>query len=230
MKITVGIPCYNQGEYLAQAIDSVLAQTDKPCEILVCNDGSTDNSLEVAKSYENKGVKVINQVNKGLSSARNSLIMNMMGDYFMPLDADDMMLENCIERVTQVIEETDADVVAPSFRTFGKDNYQVTLMPNPTLEDFKPIDGQPMNRIGYFSAIRKSKLLEVGGYNPKMTYGWEDYDIWFDLLKRGARIVTIPEVLILYRTKEHSMINEANNHATELWNQICKNHPEVFKL
>lgn len=229
MKISICIPCYNQAEYLPHAIESVLSQTIKPHEIIIVIDGSLDNSLEIAKLYEPR-VKVINQVNKGLASARNTGLMNMTGDYFMPLDADDMMLENCIERVSQVIEETNADIIAPSFKTFGTTNEKVILMTNPTLEDFKPINGVPMNRIGYFSAIRKSKLLEVGGYNPRMTYGWEDYDIWFDLLKRGAKIVTIPEVLVLYRTKEHSMINEANNHATELWNQICKNHPEIFKL
>lgn len=228
MKISIVIPCFKQAEYLPHAIESILSQTVKPHEIIVVIDGSPDDSLQIAKLYEPR-IKVVNQVNKGLASARNTGLMNMTGDFFFPLDADDMMLENCIERVLQVIEETDADIVAPSFKTFGKHNMPVILMPNPTLEDFKPIDGQPMNRIGYFSAIRRNKLLEVGGYNPKMTFGWEDYDIWFDLLKRGAKLVTIPETLILYRTKEHSMINEANEHASELMARIYKNHPEVFK-
>ena len=227
MKISIVIPCYKQAEYLPHAIESILSQTVKPHEIIVVIDGSPDNSLEIAKTYD---IKVINQVNKGLASARNTGLMNMTGDYLFPLDADDMMLENCIERVEQVIEETDADIVAPSFKTFGKYNAPIILMTNPTLEDFKPINGQPMNRIGYFSAIRRNKLLEIGGYNPKMTFGWEDYDIWFDLLKRGARIVTISEMLILYRTKERSMINEADEHVNQLMSQIYKNHPEVFKL
>ena len=104
-------------------------------------------------------------------------------------------------------------------------------MDNPQLEDFKPTDFKtPQNRIGYFSAIKKEKLLEIGGYNPKMVWGWEDYDLWIDLLRRGARIVTIPEILILYRTKEHSMINVANEHSSELMAQIYKNHPNVFEL
>lgn len=227
-RISCVIPCYKQAEFLPHAIESVLSQTIKPHEIIVVIDGSPDDSLQIAKSYEPR-IKVINQVNKGLASARNTGLMNMTGDFFFPLDADDIMMENCIERISQIIEETDADIVAPSFKTFGKYNAQVILMSNPTLEDFKPIDGQPMNRIGYFSAIRRSKLLEVGGYNPKMTFGWEDYDIWFDLLKRGTTLITIPEMLILYRTKEHSMINEANEHAQELLTQIYKNHPEVFK-
>ena len=61
-----------------------------------------------------------------------------------------------------------------------------------------------------------------------MTFGWEDYAIWFDLLSRGNRIVTIPEVLMLYRVKENSMITTANLHADELWRQIHKDFPKIF--
>jgi len=220
-RITVGIPCYDQAQYLVDAIDSVLTQTVGPHEIIVCNDGSPDNTKDIIKNYPQ--VKYIEQVNKGLASARNSIIMNMTGDYLLPLDSDDMMMENCIEKITEVIEKTNADIVAPSFKCFGKHTDQVILMPNPRLEDFKS-----GNRIGYFSAIKKEVLLEVGGYNPKMIWGWEDYDLWFDLLKRSKEIITIPEVLMLYRTKERSMINVANEHGDELWQQIHKNHPDVF--
>lgn len=220
-KISCIIPCYNQSQYLTECIESVLAQTQKPHEIIVVNDGSQDETRYIAKQYD---VKYIEQVNKGLSSARNTGIMNMTGDYFFPLDADDKMLENCLKVVSDTIENNpDADIISPSFKEFGVRNTEILLMPNPTTEDFKTA-----NRIGYFSAIKKEKLLEIGGYNPKMIWGWEDYDLWFDLLNRGAKITTIPEVLILYRTKERSMINEANEHATELWTQIYKNHPNIF--
>ena len=222
-KISCVIPCYKQANYLVQAIESILDQTVKPHEIIVVIDGSPDNSLEIVKSYESK-IKVINQVNKGLASARNTGLMNMTGDYFFPLDADDMMLENCIERISQVIEETDADIVAPSFKEFGMSDRKVILMPNPTLEDFKTA-----NRIGYFSAIRKNALLEIGGYSPKMIFGYEDYHLWVDLLSKGKKLVTIPDVLILYRTKEKSMIHEAQEHHQELMVQIYKDFP-IFKL
>lgn len=222
MKLTIGIPVYNQAEYLADSIESALDQTVK-CEVLVCNDGSTDNSLDIAKSYEKQGVKVINQINKGLSSARNTLIMNMTGDYFLPLDSDDILLENAVERILSVIEATKADIVAPSFKCFGIRNEEIILMANPTLQDFKAA-----NRIGYFSAIRKSALLEVGGYSPKMSWGWEDFSLWFDLLRRGKKLITIQEVLVLYRTKEVSMLTESYKHTEELNAQLLKDHPEVY--
>lgn len=224
MKISVVIPAYNQGEYLAQCVESVLAQTKPPHEIIVINDGSTDNTREIAKSYP---VKYVEQLNKGLSSARNTGIMNSTGDWIYPLDSDDMILENCLEKVSQAIQENpEADVVSPSFKCFGLHNTPIVLMPNPTLNDFKPVDIQPMNRVGYFSAIKKEALLEVGGWSPKMTFGWEDYHLWINLLARGKKIVTIRDILVLYRTKEKSMIHEANAHAEELWTQIYKDFPE----
>lgn len=217
-KISICIPCYGQAQYLAQAIDSVLAQTLKPHEIIVVNDGSPDETRYIAKSYPE--VKYIEQVNKGLASARNTGIMNMTGDYFMPLDADDMMLENCLEKVSQVIEETDADIIAPSFKCFGKSEGTVQLMPNPTLEDFKVA-----NRIGYFSAIKRTALLEIGGYSPRMIHGYEDYHLWINLLSKGKKIVTMQDILILYRTKENSMITDAQKHHSELMVQIHKDFP-----
>ena len=219
MKTTIGIPVYNQAQYLADAIESALAQT-VPCEVIVCNDGSTDGSLEIAKKYP---VKVINQVNKGLSAARNAIIMNMTGEYFFPLDADDILKENAVERIEQVFKDTNVDVVAPSFKSFGVYNGEVILNTIPTLADFKTA-----NRIGYFSPIKKEVLLEVGGYSPRMVWGYEDYALWFDIFKRGKTLAVISDILVLYRTKEQSMIVEAQKHHAELMAQIAKDNPEVF--
>lgn len=215
--ITISISSYNQQDYLPDAIESALKQT-VPCEVIVVDDGSTDNSLEIARKYP---VKVISQVNKGLSSARNTGLMNATGDIFLPLDADDILLPNCAEEIQKYY----ADVVGLSFKEFGIRNNVIQLMPNPTWGDFK--EG---NRIGYCSAIKTSVLKEVGGYSPKMTFGYEDYHLWFDLLSRGKKIVTIPEVLWLYRTKEHSMINDAQAHHVELMAQIHKDFPDMTNV
>lgn len=219
--ISVIIPSYNQAEYLPDAIDSVLAQSFS-CEIIVVDDGSTDNSLAIAKSYESKGVRVISQVNKGLSSARNTGIMNATGDWIFPLDADDMMKENCLETIQKHIKD-DVDIISPSFKCFGLANVEVIIHPGIELHHFKDA-----NRIGYFSAIRKSKLLEIGGYSPKMTWGYEDFHLWINLLSRGAKLVVLKEVLILYRTKENSMITVANAHGQELLAQMQKDFPSLY--
>lgn len=224
MKISVIIPSYEQGPYLNDALDSVLSQTGgNEMEIIVVDDGSTDGSLAIAQSYIPFGVKVISQVNKGLPSARNTGIMNATGDYVLPLDADDMLVENAVDKICAAITETDADIIAPSFKCFGKHNDTIIVDGELDLEAFKGA-----NRIPYSSAVRRSVLLEVGGYNPRMTWGWEDYDLWIDLLKRGKTIKTLPDVLMMYRTKDRSMIDVANEHSTELTWQLHFNHPDVF--
>jgi len=221
MRISIIIPSFGQAEYLAESIESALAQT-YACEIIVIDDGSTDGSLAIAKRYEPK-VKVISQVNKGLASARNTGIMNATGEYILPLDADDILLENCVEEIVQKIDETGADVVGPSFSSFGQGQEVVMLLEKPTLQDF--LVG---NRLGYFSAIKKEALLECGGYSPKMVHGYEDLHLWFDLLTRGKTIVTIPKVLVLYRTKFRSMWKDAIKHHKELMEQIYKDFPSAF--
>ncbi len=219
--ISIIIPSFNQQEYLSDAIDSALAQTI-PCEIIVVDDGSTDNSLAIARRYGNK-IKVISQVNKGLASARNTGIMNMTGDFLLPLDADDILKENAVEKIQEVIDKDPrADIIAPSFKTFGTTNQEVII------QDTNVMQFLYANRIGYFSAIRKSKLLEIGGYSPRMTWGYEDYHLWINLLNRGAKLVTMKDILVLYRTKENSMITTADAHREELMAQIQKDFPELY--
>ena len=223
MKISIIIPLFNQAQYVASTISSVLDQSKKPHEIIVVNDGSTDDSLEIAKSFENQGVKVISQTNRGLPSARNTGIMNATGDYILPLDADDMLLENAIERIAQVAQDTNADIISPSFKCFGIAQDEIILMSNPKIEDFKT-----GNRVGYCSAVKRDVLLEAGGYSSKMWCGYEDLALWFDLLSRGKKLITIPEVLWLYRTKPNSMIDDAKKHHVELMTQIAKDFPDIF--
>lgn len=209
-------------EFIEDSIDSALAQT-LPCEIIVVNDGSTDEGPIIVRT-KYPSVKMVHQVNKGLASARNTGIMNATGEYILPLDADDILIENCAEELLRVAEATKADIVSPSFKEFGIGGALVVLLSGPTTEDFKK-----GNRVGYLSLIKKSALLEVGGYSPRMTWGYEDYHLWFDLLKRGKRIVTVQDPLWLYRIKEHSMIHVANEHREELMAQIYKDHPEVWQ-
>ncbi len=230
MDISIIIPTYNQQDYLNDCIDSVLAQTVKPHEIIIVNDGSTDNTKEIAESY--KEVKVVNQTNRGLSSARNTGIMNATGTWILPLDSDDILKENAIERLQQEIKqnnyddlfnENGADVIGISFKCFGLNSDPIILMKDPQIEDFKVA-----NRIGYCSLIKRSVLLEVGGYSAKMVQGYEDLHLWFTLMSRGKKIKTIQDILWLYRVRENSMISDSIKHHVPLMTQIAFDFPEIF--
>lgn len=219
MTLSIIIPSFNQADYLSKAIESAINQT-VACEVVVIDDGSTDNSLDIAKQYKQK-ITVVSQVNKGLASARNTGIMWATGTWILPLDADDILADNCVERILQFATQTNADVIAPSIRCFGVHEQTTILMSKPTLEDFK--EG---NRISYCSAVKRSALLEVGGYSPRMAEGYEDLHLWINLLTRGKKIITIPEPLMYYRTKTSSMWHDAKRHHTKLMDQIYKDFPD----
>lgn len=95
--VSILIPCYNAEKWLAETLESALAQTWDNIEIIVVDDGSTDKSLAVAKQFEPDGVKVISQANKGASAARNRAFQESQGDFIQYLDADDLLVPDKIE-------------------------------------------------------------------------------------------------------------------------------------
>ncbi len=223
--ISIIVPAYNVQEYLPDCIESILEQNVQG-EIIIVNDGSQDNTLTIAKKYEKDRpdvIQVIDQVNKGLASARNTGIMNAYFDWCLFLDADDMLVDGAIKKIEQTILDTNVDIISGSFKTFGTSNEEIILMPDPKLEDFRT-----GNRIGSSSAVRTSALKSVGGFNPKMVEGYEDLALWCDLLSRGSKIVTIPSVVWLYRTKEKSMWKDITPEIhKKLLAQINKDVPEA---
>lgn len=223
MNITCVIPTYNQRDFIKEAIDSALNQTI-PCEVIVVNDGSTDDTKFILEDYEGR-IKVINQTNRGLPSARNTGIMNASGEWILFLDSDDILEPNCVDSIQKVIDEMgdEVDIVSPSFKTFGLQEQLMILQMRPTIDDFKGA-----NRVGYCSAIRTSVLKEVGGYSSRMVWGYEDYALWFNLLRIGKKLVTIPEPLWRYRIKNNSMIQTAQQHHAELMAQIAHDNPGLF--
>lgn len=223
--ISVIVPVYNQADYLEECLDSVLDQNVQG-EVIIVIDGSKDGSLEIANKYQAERpevVRVINQVNKGLASARNTGLMNAKYDWCYFLDADDKLAKGGLDKVIEAINDNpDADIISGSLKTFGSSSQEIILMPNPKLEDFRT-----GNRIGSSSCVRRSALLAVGGYSPRMIEGYEDLHLWIDLLSRGSKIVTIPEVVWLYRTKAESMWTDSLKYHDKLLAQINKDMPEA---
>ncbi|MFY9233997.1 MAG: glycosyltransferase [Fimbriimonadaceae bacterium] len=94
--VSIVIPCYNQERFVGAAIESALAQTYSPLEVVVVNDGSTDGSGEILKRFSDR-IVLVDQENGGLSAARNAAIRASTGEFIMLLDADDILLPNCVE-------------------------------------------------------------------------------------------------------------------------------------
>ena len=107
MKISIVIPVYNVEKYLRECLDSVIVQSYRNKEVILVNDGSTDNSIEICEEYDMKYpfIKLINKKNGGLSDARNVGILNSTGEYILFLDSDDYWDDANLFFIVQVLEK-----------------------------------------------------------------------------------------------------------------------------
>ena len=134
--ISVIIPCYNQGNYLAETLDSVSSQTYPYWECIIVNDGSDDNTEQVAQEYIKKDSRFIylSQENKGLSAARNYGILNSNGQYILPLDSDDLIAPTYLERaINAFANDSTVKIVYCRAKLFGKQTGE-WLLPKYSLE------------------------------------------------------------------------------------------------
>jgi glycosyltransferase involved in cell wall biosynthesis len=200
MKVSVIIPCYKQAHFLKDAIASVTAQTYKDIEIIVVNDGSPDNTTEVANKL---GARCIEKQNGGLSSARNAGIKAASGEIILPLDADDKIHPEFIEKTLKHIKKY--DIISTYLETFGKEKR--VWGSNHEYPNLMQMRGR--NHINCCSLFRKSMWEKVGGYDEGMRIGFEDWEFWLRCLENGFNIKVLPEILFYYRKHEVSMLRDA---------------------
>jgi glycosyltransferase involved in cell wall biosynthesis len=200
-KVSVIIPCYNQGEYLEEAVNSVLNQTFSDFEIIVVNDGSDETStICMLENFRRPKTRVIHTPNKGLAAARNNGIAHARSPYILPLDADDKIGSSYLEQGTAILDqEKDVGIVYCLAEKFG------AKVGPWVLPEFSPERLCIENMIFCSALFRRSDWQRVGGYNTIMKYGWEDWDFWLSLVERGRRVVKIPDILFWYRVSKESM-------------------------
>lgn len=224
-KVSVVIPCYNQGGYVDEAVESVLQQTYDDFEIIIVNDGSTDeHTNEVLAAYAKPRTRVIATDNQGLAAARNNGIKAAVGEYILPLDADDRIESTYLEKAVRILDQSkDMGIVYCRARLFGELESEWVL-PEYSL-DVMLLD----NVIFCSSLFRRSDWELVGGYDTEMVFGWEDYDFWLSLIERGRQVYKIPEILFHYRVTADSMVrSKSREQKTEILGRIYRKHRQLF--
>ncbi|PZX57057.1 galactosyltransferase-like protein [Algoriphagus ratkowskyi] len=208
---SVIIPCYNQGTFLEEAVTSVLNSSLKKLEIIVIDDGSTDNSLEIAISIQQrhpKLIQVLSQPNAGPSVARNLGIKQASGKYILPLDADDKIgQEYLLESVNKLEQNQNVKLVYCEAEKFGFKNKQWKL------KEFSQAALAKDNMIFVSSVFRKSDWKNAGGFDERMVWGWEDWEFWINLLKSGGEVIKLPLVGFSYRIHSCSRRKSVNRKA-----------------
>jgi glycosyltransferase involved in cell wall biosynthesis len=210
--ISIIVPCYNQASFLPETLNSVLAQTAANWECIIVNDGSTDDTEAVAKEWAAKDerFKYIHQQNSGLSAARNTGIESAKGEYILPLDADDLIGKEYIEKALKAYEANkNLKLVYCLANKFGSENGQWELPPY-------SYQYLLMNNCIFCSAIYPKSVWEVvGGYNIDFKKGYEDWDFWLKILDEESSVYQIPEHLFSYRIKPGSMLSSMSTEDIE---------------
>jgi glycosyltransferase involved in cell wall biosynthesis len=223
--ISVVIPCYNDGEYLAEAVESVLNQTYQEFEIIIVDDGSTDeSSLAQLNGLEHSKIQVLHTRHGGLANARNTAINAARGTYILPLDADDRVAETYLEQAVSVFDSSEnVGIVYSKAELFGE---QCGLWNLPPYHFPEILLGNVIFSSAFF---RKRDWAAVNGYNPNMIYGWEDYDFWLSIIELGREVVRIPETLFFYRKRPNSMIRTMNREQMLYsYAQLFNNHRQLY--
>lgn len=188
VKFSIIVPLYNKALYVRKALDSIVAQTYKDWELIVINDGSSDNSLEVVKNFvedlkiEDRRLKIIDQTNSGVSAARNNGVAASKGEYVCFLDADDWWEKDYLKTMSEAIE------ACPNAGIYGVNYYSVRKgvakqvlngIPTGIMDYFKTYSRPPyaMPLWTGAAAIPRKVYDEVGGFNPMLKMA-EDFDLW----------------------------------------------------
>lgn len=225
--VSVVTPCYKQADFLPDVVASVVAQTFTDWEMIIVNDGSPDNTSEVAnkliQSYPEHRIRLVEKANGGLSDARNAGIRAAKGRYILPLDADDKIRPQMLEKTVAVLNsDPTVSIVYTDVEQFGA---RQGIYPTPEYDFAKLCEG---NQLSCCSLYRRKAWEDAGGYNTNMVWGYEDWDFWISCGEKGHFGRHLPQPLFLYRLKETSMLVTALDHDSELKAQIVRNHPSQY--
>jgi len=227
-KVSVIMPCYNDGEFIREAVASVFAQTYPCIELIIIDDGSEKPTKKILKEISGKtGCILLESEHKGPSEARNIGIREASGTYILPLDADDEILPAYIEKAVQIMEENpDTGAVYCHAELFGEEQGRWNL---PEYSFERMLVG---NIVFVTALFRKKDWEAVGGFKTNMKHGLEDYDFWLSILEQNKTIYQLPEVLFRYRKKKKSRTTSLTGDketVRQAYGTIYENHKKFFR-
>jgi hypothetical protein len=223
--ISVVIPCYNGGKFLDLPLDSLARQTFKDFEIVIINDGSTDQATKDRLAALGPSIRVVHQVNKGLSAARNTGFREAKADLVLALDSDDQLEPTYLEETLCALQaDLDAGFVVTHIRQVGAAQAIEKRYVNAFDVLFK-------NVTGYSMLMRKSAWEKAGGYDETMRDGYEDWEFNLRLISAGVKGIEIAKPLFIYTVSAQGMLmsHSSQRHAG-LWRRIRDKHHDLYRL
>ena len=225
-KVSVIMPCYNKGEYVEEAVKSVLEQTYGNIEIVIVNDGSSDNSSEVIKSLADKYKHILffdEKENRGVVWARNFAVEASTGEFILPLDADDTIDSSFVEKAVKILEKNQKMIVSCRFIFDKKSNETKGL-----IDTKKILTGE--ETFCCTSMFRKSDFEAVGGYKECMNdIGCEDWELYLNFINHGYKFYKINEKLFNYRRNTNKCRTEIQiKNSYKIKRKFIELYPNLF--
>lgn len=228
MLVSAIIPCYNAASTISRAIESVLNQTTTVDEIIVINDGSTDDSLEEIQGLKklHDSIVVIHQDNKGVCAARNAGIELAQGTYLLMLDADDYFEHSFVEKALKKFEEDHnyGAVMCGYVRVVNGKKVMPYIPPEITLASCLMNNGALSCLL-----LKKNAVVKAGLYDDAMHLGYEDWDLNIRILKEGYRYGVVREILFNYTDTESSRNDHAESNDLKLRMYLFDKYREDYK-
>ena len=224
--VSVIVPCYNQAIFLPEALDSVLAQKFDDWECIIVNDGATDDTEAVGQQYAEKDTrfKYVKQTNVGLAAARNFGIAQSAGEFVLPLDADDSIHPDYLQKaVDEFNNDKSLKLVYCNARKFGAQNSKWHL---PDFDYFTLLTG---NIIFCSSIYKKGDFIAAGKYDETMRMGLEDWDLWIRLLDEKSKVKKLAGEYFFYRIKDTSMNTILSSTADDIKYYIYLKNIDIYR-
>ena len=225
-RVAVVIPCFNHGEFLPEAVESVLGSKRGDVELIVVDDGSTDEvTRREMDELRARGIRVLRQENRGLAAARNAGIQASGGEYILPLDADNRLRPEYIEHGTGVLRENPKVGVV-----YGDAQYVGERSGRWRVGVFDPNRLLHWNYIDACAMYRREVWAQTGGYDRTMpVQGFEDWDLWLGALENGWDFAYVSKILFDYRVGRDSMIARARGFEGEIEKFVTVKHALLYR-
>jgi glycosyltransferase involved in cell wall biosynthesis len=222
--VTVLMPVYNAGKYLNDAIASILNQTYENFEFLIINDGSTDESVKIIKSFDDKRIRLIeNETNKGLIASLNIGLIESKGEFIVRMDQDDISLNHRIEaQINFLVENPQYGLIGSWFEDFGE-NIPSKIVKYSTIDSEIRIRHLYQTHISHPTAVIKKEIIEKYNlqFDPNQVNG-EDYDFWVRL-SQYCKISNFPEMLVRKRDHPRNITNQYSQSMSETCTRVKQN-------
>lgn len=203
-KISIVIPCYNQGTMLREALASVeQVRNANLLEVIVVNDGSSEpETMRILTEVTEAGYCVVSQPNRGLGATRNAGIRRAKGEFILPLDSDNLVRGAYLNEAASLLKrEATIDVIYSDAEYFGERSCRWRV------PEFDLLMLVRTNFIDACALFRKTSWEDVGGYDEHMpSMGWEDWDFWLRVAAHGGTFFHLPKIGFDYRVRSDSMI------------------------